>query len=298
MLRALLEYGASWLHFVALILGMGAVVGHGVLARAAAAADADGLSVRVRRSADRALQGAALLVAPAFAAILARQLVAFRDPFVPLGEDLGLLLGTDWGTAWWWGAGGALAASVLVLVGGRWRAGRWSGALALVLTGIYPAFTGHAAATDPRAVSIAFDVAHVWAASAWVGGLGLLVISLRHGQVGRARSGPAATALVGAFSPVAAGAVAVLASTGVWAGLQHLDAPGDLLTDAWGRILGVKLLVVAGALALGLRNWRWLTPRLGSARGDAAMRRSATAELVLGHLALVVTAVLIRTGPG
>lgn len=299
----LLEYGASWLHFVALFLGGGAVVGHLVLTRAAASAGDGALASRVRRSADRALRVAGGLLVPAFGAILARQLLEFRDPFVPLSEDLELLMGTDWGAAWRWASGAAVVAALALLTAGCTRVGRWIGGLALVLTGIYPAFTGHAAALEPRSVSIALDVAHVWAASAWIGGLGLLVVALRPAEAAPAASGErdlgeAARILVRAFSPVALASVAILAGSGVWAGLRHLDAPIDLVVEPWGRILAVKLVVVGAALGFGFRNWRRLTPGLTTPGGSAAMRRSAGVELVLGHLALLVTAVLIRTGPG
>lgn len=298
MLPALLEYGASWLHFVALLLCGGALVGRGVLARAVADTGASELADRVRRSADRALRVAALLAVPAFGAILARQLVGFRDPFVPLGEDLRLLMGTDWGAAWRWAGGAGLVAALAVGAAGGTRTGRWIGAGALVATGVYPALTGHAAATEPRTLAIALDVAHVWAASAWIGGLGLLVLALRHASSSGGDAGERTTVLVGAFSPVALIAVAVLAGSGVWASLQHLDGPMDLIASGWGRVLAVKLGLVGATLALGFHNWRRLTPRLGRPGGRADMRRSAGAEFVLGNLVLIATTVLIRTGMG
>ena len=48
-------------------------------------------------------------------------------------------------------------------------------ALALAALTVTPAFSGHANATDPRAVMLGVDVAHVAAMSAWVGGVAFLV---------------------------------------------------------------------------------------------------------------------------
>ena len=337
-LLPLLEYGASWLHFVALVTGAGAVLGRTVLSSGLSPVRRDAL----HRAAGRAARAAGMLGVVAFAAIFARQLVEFRDPFAPLSEDARLLLRTDWGAAWRWGSVAAVVAlagfwgTALGTAHGRAhgqtparapgpgatsggspvRAVGWVvGTLGLVVTAAYPAFTGHAAAGEPRAVSIGLDVLHVLAASVWIGGLGMVVVGLRASgrAAGDGASEPGsesttgagtlpadrdASALVHAFSPFAMAAVAALIVSGVAANLRMMDSPAVLLTTPWGRLLSLKLFVVAGVLALGARNWRRLTPRLGTPDGDRDMTRSATLELVLGHVVLVVTAILIRTSPG
>ena len=63
----------------------------------------------------------------------------------------------------------------------------------------------------------------------------------------------------------------------------------------WHR--AVVVASVAAVLALGGLNFRIFTPRLGTAVGNAAMRRSATVELIVAQVVLVVTALLVRTSP-
>ena len=55
-------------------------------------------------------------------------------------------------------------------------------------------------------------------------------------------------------------------------------------TSASGYRLGEMLGLVGIVLALGARNFRRLTPNLGTGDGNEAMRRSATLELVVGEL--------------
>ncbi len=57
----------------------------------------------------------------------------------------------------------------------------------------------------------------------------------------------------------------------------------------------LKLVVVAVVLALGTRNFRILTPRLGTGEGAHAMQRSALLELAAAQIVLPVTALLVRT---
>ena len=48
-----------------------------------------------------------------------------------------------------------------------------------------------------------------------------------------------------------------------------------------------------GVAALGAWNWRRVRPALGAAPGAGRLRRSATAELLIGAALLGVTAVLV-----
>lgn len=91
--------------------------------------------------------------------------------------------------------------------------------------------------------------------------------------------------------------VALLVLTGLYASWSHLDSLGALATTTYGRILSLKLLLVAVILAFGARNFKALTPKLGTDRGDDAMRRSAAVELAVAQIVLLVTAVLVRTSP-
>jgi putative copper export protein len=79
-----------------------------------------------------------------------------------------------------------------------------------------------------------------------------------------------------------------------------LETPLAFFESAYGRIVAIKLLLVAGLLSLAAVNKLRLTPAL--LRGDSSallrLRTSITAELVLAGLIVLVTAVFTTvTGP-
>lgn len=240
---------------------------------------------------------ASFLVLLGLALVLGRQLAEFRDPFVPLSEDLSLLMGSAWGTAWYAAAGAALVAlGAFGLAASGRSSGWWLAVPAVATLSVFPGLTGHAGGVEgPRLLALAADGAHVLAAGGWVGTLAVVLFLERRAR--REAAGSLLPALVPAFSPLAMASVAVLAVTGVWAAWLHLPGVASLWTDAYGRLLLLKLALVAGVLGLGAVNYRRLAPRLGEAAGDRALRRSATVELVVANLVLLVTAVLVRTSP-
>lgn len=254
---------------------------------------------RLMGDAARAGFAASVLVAVGVALYFVRQLSEFRDPFVPWTEDAVLLLtGTDWGLNWRLAAGaalllvGAFGAAARGLTAAWWIATPAAGAL-----GFFPAATGHAAAAE-RLGTLVFlsDVVHVWAAGAWIGGLATILYLER--QAVHARGGESLLpSLVPRFSPLAMASVGILIVTGVFASWSHLPSTTTLFEPGYGRTLLIKLGIVAVVLALGARNFRTLTPRLGSADGDRAMRRSAGWELAIAQVVLVVTALLVRMSP-
>lgn len=147
--------------------------------------------------------------------------------------------------------------------------------------------------------------------------------------------GPALTAAVARFSRIAFGAVTVLVVTGVYQSWRGLGSWATLTGTAYGRLLLVKLVVVALLLAVAARSRRW-TARLvtadaepdvrdgkapavpdGEARAEdpgtkapapalapapdacrRALRRSVLAEVAVGIAVLVFTTVLAGTLPG
>jgi putative copper export protein len=230
---------------------------------------------------------------------LVRQLLEFRDPFVPWTEDAHLLLlGTAWGRIWILGASGAVLSIVAFAAAGAGRrSGWWFATLLALALGAFPAFTGHAAGDNPlRALLLAADVVHVWGAAAWIGGLAA-VLWLEWRLAG-GNEPSLLPALVPAFSRVAVVAVAAVVLTGALAGWAHLSGISALVDTTYGRTLGLKVALVAVVLALGATNFRVLTPRLGTDDGDRALRRAATVELLVAQVVLLVTAVLVRTSPG
>ena len=198
--------------------------------------------------------------------------------------------------------------AVVVLVAGgilfrkddRVRAIGWKAAAvgALLLPAV-PVLSGHGWADSPRALSAVATYLHVAAAGGWMGGLAcLLFVSARVGHEHARESTvapntPTLAELVAAFSRVAQAAVAVLLVTGALKVWIHVDAPSDLWTTSWGRSLLVKDGIVAGVLALGFYNWRFVRPRLERGSNGKALTRSAVAELVLGAAAVAATSFLV-----
>ena len=195
-----------------------------------------------------------------------------------------MLLHTEWGRIW--------IAQVVLAAAAWWSFARRAWPVTLVLAAglaLTPSLAGHAMGDQShRIVTIAADALHVSAAGTWLGTLfvfALVVILPRH---------EGALACVRAFSPVALISASTLAITGLWASYVHVGTWSAVLGSTYGRTLCVKLALVAGVAAVGAYNWRWATPKMVA--GDQhAFRNSARAELLLGALVLLATAILVAT---
>lgn len=123
--------------------------------------------------------------------------------------------------------------------------------------------TGHAAEWGDLTVSIGVDFAHAVAASAWTGGLiGLSLVVLR----GEPPSPPVLGALARRFSRLAGGCVLTVVLTGTSNAWAQLGALPTMWTSTYGRVLGVKLLVVGTLVWLGAVNRYVIVPSLGPPR--------------------------------
>lgn len=186
----------------------------------------------------------------------------------------------------WSVVGVALAALVRVLAGTVERA-----ADLLVLLGASVAalstatVTGHAGSTAAAVLLLA----HVLAATAWVGGLLAIVL---HGQaLWRTGAGPAA---VRAYSRLALGCFLVLAASGVL-GVAVRTGPAALLESRdYLTLLALKLLLLALLAAAGAHQRRVWLHRLET-DGRAGFLVLASGELVLMAAALGLAATLART---
>ncbi len=137
---------------------------------------------------------------------------------------------------------------------------------------------------------------HMTAAALWIGTL-FVVVSAGLPAVLRAplqeRRGALVAELITRFSPLALTGAGFLVLTGVITAWRHLGSVAALWTSAYGITLIVKLCFVAAVVALGAWNWRRMTPRLGTEEAAHDIRRSATAEVTVTALVLVITAVLV-----
>lgn len=231
----------------------------------------------------------------------AGQLIAFRDPFAALSEDVALLAASPWGQVWTLGMVGFVVAFLAHVTRGL-RNVAW---VLAPLLALYPAVTGHSASAGPLApATMALDWVHVLAAGAWIGSLSVLLWIGRPTRMAARAQGrawdahlPVLVRVLPVFSLVARAGVVLLILTGTAAAWVHLTGPGDLVTTPWGRVLSVKLGVVALALALGYWNWRVLSPRARKPGGSHRLVQAARVEALLGVAILLVTAWLTGTAP-
>ncbi len=144
---------------------------------------------------------------------------------------------------------------------------------------------------------------HRFAGALWIGTLFVMVRTglqpVLKSSLSEERRAKLAKVMVDAFSPLALGGFAVLGVMGVitaWTNLKKLDA---LWTTPFGFALIVKLVIVAGVVALGAINWKKQKPKLGTFEGAQMLRRSAELELWFATAVLIVTSILVSLpGPG
>lgn len=206
---------------------------------------------------------------------------------------LTIMLGdTAWGRAWMAQAFllTVLAAGILWARRDRDRLARAVAIPAVILLCAVPAATGHAAGADgPVWLMVMNDALHILAAGLWLGTLFMLLLSLR---AFLAVSYDRAADAVARFSPLALAGAALVVITGAANTLVHVRSATDLVGTDYGRVLLLKVTLVAAVVAAGALNYRVLGRRAATLEGARRLRLSAAAELVLALLVLLATAVL------
>jgi copper transport protein len=186
--------------------------------------------------------------------------------------------------------GGLLLAAVALVLGMRRRVGWAAVALGLALVGA--AASGHPAETG-RAFAVPANAVHLLTVGVWTGGLAQLVYA---GYRLRGRDDRRAL-LDGArrYSAVALWSVLAAILTGAVTALAEFSSPAQLVDSGYGRVLLVKMTLVAVTLVLAL----------AARQGGIGIRRPRPNLLVRvtrsegGLLALVVAAaaLLANTAP-
>ncbi|MFC7025400.1 CopD family protein, partial [Promicromonospora thailandica] len=148
-----------------------------------------------------------------------------------------------------------------------------------------PAFTGHTRAASPEALVVGVDVLHLVAGAVWLGGLVAVVLVL-----GDLVHDDAGALVLGRFSAVAAGVLAVLVVAGVVLAWRVAGSWAALVGSGYGVLLLVKVLVALVAVGLAAWNRYGLLTRLRAARRPR--ERTAPARLVV-RTALAEAAVLV-----
>jgi len=161
-----------------------------------------------------------------------------------------------------------------------------------ILLMISLAWTGHAG-SSPGHLHLGSDVAHLAAASAWLGGLlplALLLASLSRHADWKA----AAIRIVRRFSTLGMVSVAVLILSGAIHAWILVGSFRALTETDYGEVLISKLVAFAVMLALAACNRLILTPRLVSPSGKAAraLLRNTLIEAVLGLVILLLVGLL------
>ena len=145
-----------------------------------------------------------------------------------------------------------------------WRRLPRTGAALIVLALGAIAASGHAASATPRLAAIANDWLHLVGGALWLGGMAFIAAvwgpSLRRGGDGVRPA--VARHVLPAFGRVALPAFVLVAGTGLVSLVLQLGSPSALWTTDYGRLLGLKIVVVGLiALASAVHALR-LRPRL------------------------------------
>jgi copper transport protein len=156
------------------------------------------------------------------------------------------------------------------------------------------AFAGHSRSQRWPAVGVITDVAHHAAAAAWIAGLAIVALVV----IPRADTGAAGT--VRRFSRVAAVSVGVLVVTGLAQTIRLVGSPMALLDAAHGRMLAVKLALLAAMLFLANANRRRVATALDEMSDHhtvGPLRSAMLAEFALGAAIVAVTAAMVVSPP-
>jgi putative copper export protein/methionine-rich copper-binding protein CopC len=287
-----------WLSYVGILGTLGAVGFAFLLTSPRVRSEA--VSAEFGNAATRGAAGLGIFAALALGASLPLRLQAQSHALFGAGitsERFSLLLGSDWGSAWL----AQLLAAVVVLSGlllarrgVSW--GWYVAAVGAVVSAAMPGFSGHAAAVEGlRGLAIAADGLHILGVGVWLGTLValLLVGAPLSRKIRPENSGEVLATLIHGFSPLALLAGGLVVATGALASLLHLTALADLWQTPYGRLLAVKLLLVAAVMAAGAFNWRVAGPAAARPGGQRRLLRTASAELAVATLVVAITAVLV-----
>jgi copper transport protein len=170
-----------------------------------------------------------------------------------------------------------------------------------------PALAGHASIEHPVAVFFPSDVLHVLAGAVWVGGIACLLVALP-GATRRLEGGERSRLLLATlahFSPIALGAVIVIAVTGVIQAYIDVRSFHGLFHTTYGALIIVKVALLSCLIGLGWVNRERVIPALQRIVGDGQApggigglaRRTMRGELLLMICVFGVTAALISYAP-
>jgi copper transport protein len=197
------------------------------------------------------------------------------------------------------------------------------GAVLAAATAATWSVSGHAAVGLQPYLALPADVAHLVAMAVWLGGLATLAVALRRTPTDAEEPGGLAGAVT-RFSTVAFGCVAVVVGTGTYQSWRQLGSWSTFFDTDYGRVLGVKILLVGVLLAAAALSRRAVARMRRQAAGhrpapaaagpprpvltldqprataapDPALRRTVLIEAGIAATVLALTAILVNAEPG
>jgi len=293
-----------WMTLVALIAAVGAVAFRAVvISRVAREMDAE-ISTQYLPGITRGAARLGLTAASTLTVVALLQLAVQLRALDGAGPDgligaTGILTGSQWGWAWMLKVATATIAAAAFAAVRRPQNRAWLVAgVASVAAVLSVALSGHAVVVPQLVVAtVIAHVVHAVAAAGWLGTLlAIAVVGLPHAfRLDRDDRWTVVADIVHAFSPAALAFAGVTVAAGVFMSWTHLPDLESLWTSEYGRLLLIKLGLVAGTAATGAYNWLRVRPSLGAQAGARRLRRSAASELAIAALVLAVTAVLVAT---
>ncbi len=187
----------------------------------------------------------------------------------------------------------AAIASALASLGVSASWARSLSLLALICAGLALAASGHASTARPRLLTAPSVFLHAIGVAFWIGALIPLLTTL-HGCA------PAVTATLLRFSRAIPFVLVAVVLCGAALAIIQLDARiAALWTTNYGRVLSLKLLLLAPLFGLAAYNRYKLTPSIaqGDAQAQRSMRRTISVELFLACMILAVVALWRFTPP-
>lgn len=154
------------------------------------------------------------------------------------------------------------------------------------------ALDGHS--VDSGIIGRIASMVHVVAAGVWFGGLIVMGDTLIRRWKAAVDTDAAFMAV--RFSRVAAVSLTFVAIAGIVLTWTIVDAPSEILTTAWGRLLLIKVALVAVVAAIGAYNHFRIVPGITDDAADhkaALLRRTTRIESAILVAVLGITAILV-----
>jgi copper transport protein len=164
----------------------------------------------------------------------------------------------------------------------------WGALAAAASVLVFPGAAGHAGQTSPRWLSVLLDWSHLVAGSLWLGGLVGLFVLWRSLPPARRVAGLIVS--VPRFSNVAFASVLVIIGTGTWAAVLHLPVLSALWQTSYGKVILVKVAILAATMPLAAVNLLRNKPGLLAAaeRVELGERPARLLRALVGSEAVLV----------